>query len=109
MHTPGKREGEDLGLGQGSASLGNQPLSEEAAEEHRAFIQALRQGGADTVEIRQALDEAAAAARAKGALQPWLRAWMPRWPRTTRVNGDVLLGAAESSHITPIRRATSCR
>src|SRR4051812_12608830 len=77
VHTPGKEGRRGLGLGQGSASLGNQPLSEEAAEEHRGFVQALRQGGAETVEVRQVLDEAAVAARAKGALKPWLRAWVP--------------------------------
>ncbi|MEO8025826.1 MAG: arginine deiminase family protein [Bryobacteraceae bacterium] len=96
VHTPGKEGRRGLGLGQGSASLGNQPLSEEAAEEHRAFTQALRQGGAETVEIRQVLDEAATAARSKGALQPWLRAWMPAMaPYESDVNGEVLLGAVD--------------
>jgi len=40
VHTPGREGRRGLGLGQGSASLANQPLSEEAAEEHRGFVQA---------------------------------------------------------------------
>ena len=96
VHTPGREGRRGLGLGQGSASLANQPLSEEAAEEHRGFVQALRQGGAETVEVRQVLDEAAVAARAKGALKPWLRAWMPAMsPFESEINGEVLLGAVD--------------
>src|SRR5450755_3258349 len=77
VHTPGAEGRRGLGLGGGANSIGNVPLSEEAAVEHRAFVEALRRAGAEVIEIRQALDEACDVARTKGALRPWLRAWMP--------------------------------
>ncbi len=96
VHTPGREARRGLGLGGGNLALSNQPLSEDALEEHRSFVQALRQGGAEVVQVRQVLDEAVEAARAKGALKSWLRAWMPAMaPFESEVTGDVLLGAGD--------------
>ncbi len=101
VHTPGAEGRRGLGLGGGANSIGansigNVPLSEGAATEHRSFVEALRRAGAEVVEIRQALDQACDVARSRGALKPWLRAWMPAMsPFEKEVNGDSLLGATK--------------
>jgi arginine deiminase len=96
VHTPGAEGRRGLGFGGGANSIGNTPLAEDAATEHRAFVEALRRGGAEVVEIRQALDEACGVARSRGALKPWLRAWMPAMsPFEKEVDGEALLGATK--------------
>jgi arginine deiminase len=109
VHTPGAEGRRGLGLGggansTGANSIGNVPLSEEAAVEHRAFVEALRRAGAEVIEIRQALDQACDVARSRGALKLWLRAWMPAMaPFEKEVNGDTLLGATKkfAYHLDP--------
>jgi arginine deiminase len=96
VHTPGAEGRRGLGLGGSANSIGNAPLSEDAAVEHRAFVDALRAAGAEVIEIRRALDEACEVARSRGALQPWLRAWMPAMSAFEKeVDGEALLGATK--------------
>lgn len=96
VHTPGAEGRRGLGLGGAVNSIGNVPLSEDAAVEHRAFVDALRRAGAEVIEIRQALDDACGVARERGALKPWLRAWMPAMsPFEKDVDGEALLGATK--------------
>jgi arginine deiminase len=104
VHTPGAEGRRGLGLGGGANSIGNVPLSEDAAVEHRAFVEALRRAGAEVVEIRQVLDEACEVARSRGALKPWLRAWMPAMSAFEKeVDGEALLGATKkfAYHLEP--------
>jgi len=79
VHPPGAETLKSFPLMQGGHSMLTwELLRERAAEQHAAFVEALRHAGAEVLFVERLVDEAIEQARQRGAFQDWIEQNVPR-------------------------------